>query len=135
MIGCDLWSDDPGFAAATATTGVTGVCGSGIIEVDRRDVPRRRHQPGRRDRRRAGRAQRSASSPNGRTFSYVLHRGAVPMQITQNDVRAIQLAKAALYAGVRLLMDELGIEQRRPHPAGRRLRQPHRREVRDGARA
>ena len=30
--------------------------------------------------------------------------------MTQNDVRAIQLAKAALYAGVRLLMDHLGIE-------------------------
>ena len=30
--------------------------------------------------------------------------------ITQNDVRAIQLAKAALYAGVRLLMDKLGID-------------------------
>jgi uncharacterized 2Fe-2S/4Fe-4S cluster protein (DUF4445 family) len=28
--------------------------------------------------------------------------------ITQNDVRAIQLAKAALYAGARLLMDQLG---------------------------
>ena len=33
VIGCDLWSDEPGFAAATATIGVTGVCGSGIIEV------------------------------------------------------------------------------------------------------
>ena len=30
--------------------------------------------------------------------------------ITQNDVRAIQLAKAALYAGARLLMDQLGVE-------------------------
>ena len=30
--------------------------------------------------------------------------------MTQNDVRAIQLGKAALYAGVRLLMDQLGIE-------------------------
>ncbi|HLQ20171.1 MAG TPA: ASKHA domain-containing protein, partial [Tabrizicola sp.] len=33
VIGSDLWSDDPGFAAATATTGVTGICGSGIIEA------------------------------------------------------------------------------------------------------
>jgi uncharacterized 2Fe-2S/4Fe-4S cluster protein (DUF4445 family) len=32
------------------------------------------------------------------------------MKITQNDVRAIQLAKAALYAGVALLMDRLGID-------------------------
>jgi uncharacterized 2Fe-2S/4Fe-4S cluster protein (DUF4445 family) len=33
----------------------------------------------------------------------------VPMKITQGDVRAIQLAKAALHAGVALLMDHLGI--------------------------
>ena len=33
VIGCDLWSNEPGFDAATATLGVTGVCGSGIIEV------------------------------------------------------------------------------------------------------
>ena len=32
------------------------------------------------------------------------------MRITQGDVRAIQLAKAALYAGARLLMDRLGVE-------------------------
>ena len=32
------------------------------------------------------------------------------LRITQNDIRAIQLAKAALYAGIRLLMDRLGIE-------------------------
>ena len=31
--------------------------------------------------------------------------------ITQNDVRAIQLAKAALYAGVRLLMDKLNVDK------------------------
>jgi uncharacterized 2Fe-2S/4Fe-4S cluster protein (DUF4445 family) len=30
--------------------------------------------------------------------------------LTQNDVRQIQLAKAALYAGCRLLMDALGLE-------------------------
>jgi uncharacterized 2Fe-2S/4Fe-4S cluster protein (DUF4445 family) len=52
--------------------------------------------------------------PDGRTFSYVLHDGSAAgrplITITQNDVRAIQLAKAALYAGIRLLMDHAGIE-------------------------
>ncbi len=33
VIGCDLWSDDPGFDEAVARTGVTGICGSGIIEA------------------------------------------------------------------------------------------------------
>ena len=31
--------------------------------------------------------------------------------MTQNDVRAIQLAKAALYAGVKLLMEKQGVEE------------------------
>ena len=48
--------------------------------------------------------------PDGRTFSYVLHEGDRRIAVTQNDVRSIQLAKAALYAGVRLLMDHAGIE-------------------------
>ena len=30
--------------------------------------------------------------------------------VTQGDIRAIQLAKAALYAGARLLMDEMGVD-------------------------
>ena len=33
VIGSDLWSNDPAFDAAIEGTGVTGICGSGIIEV------------------------------------------------------------------------------------------------------
>ena len=62
VIGCDLWSDEPGFAEATVATGVTGICGSGIIEVDRRDVPGRDHHAGRRGGRRAGRAHAARRS-------------------------------------------------------------------------
>jgi uncharacterized 2Fe-2S/4Fe-4S cluster protein (DUF4445 family) len=47
---------------------------------------------------------------NGRTFSYLLRDGEQRLMVTQNDVRAIQLAKAALYAGVKLLMDKQGID-------------------------
>ena len=108
VIGSDLWSDDAGFAAATARTGVTGVCGSGIIEViAEMYLAGVITQDGVIDGALAARTDRIVA--DGRTFSYVLHRGDVPMKITQNDVRAIQLAKAALYAGVALLMDHLGI--------------------------
>jgi uncharacterized 2Fe-2S/4Fe-4S cluster protein (DUF4445 family) len=37
--------------------------------------------------------------------------GEREISIQQNDVRAIQLAKAALYAGARLLMEKLGIDK------------------------
>jgi uncharacterized 2Fe-2S/4Fe-4S cluster protein (DUF4445 family) len=46
----------------------------------------------------------------GRTFTYVIREGEPLISITQNDVRAIQLAKAALYAGVQLLMDKLDLK-------------------------
>ena len=55
----------------------------------------------------ATRTKRIAS--DGRTFSYVLHSsGDTQLSITQNDVRAIQLAKAALRAGIDLLVEHAG---------------------------
>lgn len=110
VIGCDLWSDDPGFEEATKASGVTGVCGSGIIEViAEMYLSGVINQDGVVDGAMAARSDRIVASD--RTFSYVLHRGAMTLSITQTDVRAIQLAKAALYAGVRLLMEELGVER------------------------
>jgi uncharacterized 2Fe-2S/4Fe-4S cluster protein (DUF4445 family) len=110
VIGCDVWSDDPEFAEKSARVGVSGICGSGIIEVvaemylsgvidqdgvigpiEGRETPR--------------------IVQDGRTWSYVLSQGERPIQITQNDVRAIQLAKAALHAGTRLLIDRMGIDK------------------------
>lgn len=114
IIGNEAWSDAPGFAGAgagaDAGAAVTGICGSGIIEVvaemylagivDEDGVIRPE-----------GAARSDRIVEDGRTFAYVLHRGEVELRVTQNDVRAIQLAKAALYAGVRLLMDRLGVER------------------------
>ncbi len=105
VIGCDLWSDEEGFAEATAAT---GICGSGIIEAlaemylagillaDGTIAG-------------AARARTARVVEEGRTFRYVLHPGAPEICIHQNDVRAIQLAKAALMAGARLLMDRFEI--------------------------
>jgi uncharacterized 2Fe-2S/4Fe-4S cluster protein (DUF4445 family) len=115
VIGSDLWSDDPGFEKSVAGLGITGVCGSGIIEViAEMYLAGIINQDGVLDGRLAARSPRIVE--NGRTFAYVLHRAVagtntVEMKITQNDVRAIQLAKAALYAGIALLMDRLGIDQ------------------------
>jgi uncharacterized 2Fe-2S/4Fe-4S cluster protein (DUF4445 family) len=109
VIGSDLWSDEAGFEAATAATGVTGVCGSGIIEaIAEMYLAGIINQDGVVDGRLVARSPRVVA--NGRTFAYVLHQGAMELKITQTDVRAIQLAKAALYAGIALLMERLGIE-------------------------
>jgi uncharacterized 2Fe-2S/4Fe-4S cluster protein (DUF4445 family) len=110
VIGCDLWSDEPGFDEATQSTGITGICGSGIIEVLAEMFLAGIVDPdGSIDGSLSSRSPRIVA--DGRTFSYVLHDGSVPLRITQNDVRAVQLAKAALYAGVRLLMDRMRVEK------------------------
>jgi len=109
VIGSDLWSDEPGFEQVLASTGVTGICGSGIIEViAEMYLAGIISQDGVVDGELAARSDRIVQ--NGRTFGYIVHRGLVPLQITQNDVRAIQLAKAALYAGIKLLMEHMGAD-------------------------
>jgi uncharacterized 2Fe-2S/4Fe-4S cluster protein (DUF4445 family) len=114
VIGSDLWSDEPGFTEATATTGVTGICGSGIIEAVAELRLAGLMDPGGL----LGSAEQTGTPrmiPEGRTHSYVLHDGRAAggtlITVTQGDVRAIQLAKSALYAGARLLMDEMGVEK------------------------
>jgi uncharacterized 2Fe-2S/4Fe-4S cluster protein (DUF4445 family) len=111
VIGSELWSDGEGFAEAVRRTGVTGICGSGIIEVlAEMFLAGIITQDGVIDGAMAARSERVV--PDGRTFSYVLYKDAErELRVTQNDIRAIQLAKAALYAGVRLLMDKLGVDQ------------------------
>jgi len=109
VIGCDLWSDEPGFEEAVAGTGVTGICGSGIIEaIAEMYLSGIISQDGLVDGAMAARSPRI--EPHKRTFNYVVRAGEQTIRVTQNDVRAIQMAKAALYAGVRLLMDKLNIE-------------------------
>ena len=111
-IGSGLWSDEPGFSEAMSGTGVTGICGSGIIEViAEMYLAGIITTDGVVDGALAERTQRITA--DGRTFSFVLHRADDPeasdVLVTQNDVRQIQLAKAALYAGIKLLMDEMGV--------------------------
>ncbi len=109
VIGCDLWSNEDGFAEATGTTGVTGICGSGIIEaMAEMFLTGIILADGTIDGGTAARSPRVQA--DGRTFSYLIREGEPEIRIVQNDVRAIQLAKAALYAGTQLLMDRLGVE-------------------------
>jgi uncharacterized 2Fe-2S/4Fe-4S cluster protein (DUF4445 family) len=109
VIGSTRWSDERAFAASVRRTGITGVCGSGIVEIIAElFLAGVITGDGTIDGRLAARSPRIV--PDGRTFAYLLHDGSPRLLITQNDVRAIQLAKAALYAGARLLMDELGVE-------------------------
>ncbi len=107
VIGLDEWSDEEGFDEKIDQVGVTGICGSGIIEaVAEMYLCGLITEDGVIDGSMAERTARIV--PNGRTFSYVIASEGIEISILQTDIRAIQLAKAALYAGVKLLQDKLG---------------------------
>jgi uncharacterized 2Fe-2S/4Fe-4S cluster protein (DUF4445 family) len=113
VIGCDLWSDEDGFAEATKASGITGICGSGIIEA----VAELRMAGLMDDSGLIGSPEATGTArciAQGRTYSYVIYDATAqdgPMiSVTQGDIRAIQLAKSALYAGARLLMDEMEVD-------------------------
>ena len=109
VIGSDLWSDDLNYLASVENIGVTGICGSGIIEAlaelflcgtitadglfnpDKAEL-------------------NSRIEKDGKTYRYLLHAGPPAIHITQIDIRNIQLAKGAVYAGARLLMDKLAVD-------------------------
>ena len=107
-IGIDMWSDEPGFSEAVQDTPVTGVCGSGIIEViAEMYLAGIISQDGVIQGSLVEKTPRVVSDE--RTFSYLLYEnGDTKLFITQNDIRAIQLAKAALRAGIDLLVEHAG---------------------------
>ncbi|MCY4334717.1 MAG: ASKHA domain-containing protein [Litoreibacter sp.] len=111
VIGSELWSDEDGFKDAIEGTGVTGICGSGIIEM----VAEMRlagivDGPGL-----IGTPEQTGTERcflDGRTYSYLVWEdGERKITVTNRDIREIQMAKAALYSGARLLMDKFGTDE------------------------
>jgi uncharacterized 2Fe-2S/4Fe-4S cluster protein (DUF4445 family) len=119
LIGSNAWSDGTGEDSAdfddvalqsSVPAVATGICGSGIIEaIAEMYLTGIIKKDGMIDGEKAAISERIQE--DGRTFSYLIQEGEPEIRITQNDIRAIQLAKAALYAGARLLMDHFGIDQ------------------------
>lgn len=114
VIGSEIWSDEEGFAESIATTGITGICGSGIIEaiaemrlagiLDASGLIGSSEQTG-----------TARCIQDGRTNAYLIWDGSAEggptITVTNPDIRAIQMAKAALYSGARLLMDKLEVSK------------------------
>lgn len=120
VIGSDLWSDEEGFSDSVIGFGVTGICGSGIIEViGEMFLSGIISKDG------VIQGSLSERTPRiqelGRTFSYEILPATEDhpsISVTQADIRAIQLAKGALYAGAQLLVDRLGKKPERIILAG-----------------
>jgi uncharacterized 2Fe-2S/4Fe-4S cluster protein (DUF4445 family) len=103
VIGCDAWSDAAAFAAAP-----TGICGSGIIEaVAELFLAGVIGADGAIDGTLAARTWRVREEH--RSHTYIIREAGPRIAITQHDVRAIQLAKAALRAGAALLLLRAGV--------------------------
>jgi uncharacterized 2Fe-2S/4Fe-4S cluster protein (DUF4445 family) len=107
IIGHDEWLADR--ASAISSHNIIGICGSGIFEVmvelasagliDKGGLFRPQQAPNR-------------FVEEGKSWKYLLvNQPDNPIYIKQTDVRAVQLAKAALNAGVALLADYLGCEE------------------------
>ncbi|MDP6104120.1 MAG: ASKHA domain-containing protein [Gammaproteobacteria bacterium] len=103
VIGCDFWSDEPNFELANIKP--IGICGSGIIEaivsfaetgiIDQSGLF-------------VDSIASDRFSKSGNTVRFLLvDQGEQSIFIEQVDIRSIQLAKAALSAGVSILMDYL----------------------------
>jgi len=113
VIGSDLWSDEIGFTNSILSSGITGICGSGIIEI----VAEMRiagivDGPGL-----IGSPEQTGTTRcflDGRTHSYLIYDGTADggpkITVTNRDIREIQMAKAALYSGARLLMDKFEVD-------------------------
>lgn len=114
VIGSDLWSDDPNFHDSLNGSGITGICGSGIIEmVAEMRLAGLLDGPGL-----IGSPEQTGTTrcfQDGRTHSYMVwddsENGGPVITITNRDIREIQMAKAALYSGARLLMDKFEVDK------------------------
>ena len=103
VIGCDAWSDEPDYEMLKMQA--VGICGSGIIEaivalaeagiIDQSGLFVESIAP-------------ELFSKKGNTSRFLLvEQGDKSIYVEQVDIRSIQLAKAALSAGVSILMDYL----------------------------
>ncbi len=113
VIGSDIWSDEDGFEQSILSSGITGICGSGIVEL----VAEMRlagivDGPGL-----IGSPEQTGTERcflDGRTHSYLVWDGSADggpkITVTNRDIREIQMAKAALYSGARLLMDKFDVD-------------------------
>ncbi len=114
VIGEERWSDEWQRTGEEQSAHLAaGICGSGIIEVVAELflagilLPDGRFNPD---------AATERLLWQGRKGSYILATGeqtttGEPILVTQDDVRNIQLAKAALYAGAKLLMNRAKVSQ------------------------
>ncbi|MEC9100851.1 MAG: ASKHA domain-containing protein [Pseudomonadota bacterium] len=105
VIGNENWSNEPEYQKTANNLKISGICGSGIIEViGEMFIAGIINKDGVINGQLAEKSERIFQ--DGRTFSYRLYNN---ITVTQNDVRAIQLAKAALYAGCQLVMDKINV--------------------------
>ena len=112
VIGSELWSDEPGFEEEIETIGVTGICGSGIIEaVGELHLAGVVNASGRMQAKGMDVRDHPSFTAKGRNYEYTLYRnGDREVRVVPADIRAIQLAKSACYSGAKLLMDEMGVD-------------------------
>ena len=133
VIGSELWSDEAGFAESIAGIGVTGICGSGVIEIiAEMFLCGILTEDGVIDGALAQKTPRVEAV--GRTFAYLLHEGrAAPANLPDRRARHSTRQGRAL-RGRETAAGALWRGGARTGDAGRRFRQPYRCDLCDDAR-
>ncbi len=107
VIGSPLWSDEPGFAASIEHFDLGGFCSSGLI-----DALAELRWSGLIGRDGAFDPVKASGTPRireeYRSSTYLVQESGPRIAMTQHDIRALQMAKAAVQAAIRILQKRQG---------------------------
>ena len=109
VIGVDAWSDDARFAQQAEAVQLGGLCRSGLI-----DALAELRMSGLLGRDGALKSEMAGTTKRlreeYRSYTYMIRDYEPRIAMTQHDIRALQMAKAAVQAAARILMKQLGVD-------------------------
>jgi uncharacterized 2Fe-2S/4Fe-4S cluster protein (DUF4445 family) len=110
VIGVDTWSDDPRFAEQSDAVQLGGLCRAGLI-----DALAELRLSGLLGRDGALKADMASATKRlreeYRSYSYLIREFEPRIAMTQHDIRALQMSKAAVQAAARILMKQLEVTE------------------------
>jgi uncharacterized 2Fe-2S/4Fe-4S cluster protein (DUF4445 family) len=108
VIGVAPWSDEAGFSEQTEAIELGGLCRSGLIDaLAELRLSGLLKRDGSLDAEKAAATKRLREEY--RSYTYLIRDHEPRIAVTQHDIRALQMAKAALQAAARILMNRLGV--------------------------
>jgi uncharacterized 2Fe-2S/4Fe-4S cluster protein (DUF4445 family) len=109
VIGVDAWSDDAAFSEESDAVQLGGLCRAGLIDaLAELRLTGLLKRDGSLDADMASATKRLREEY--RSYTYMIREFEPRIAMTQHDIRALQMGKAAVQAAARILMKRLGVE-------------------------